>query len=116
MKAKFNMQALSEMGRIILFGSAIESNWTKFNDIDIALVVRDGTLVDATEVLSVALRRSELSHWCFVQHLIAYSKKRSFSCNHVLHILVCEERDLLSGHPITNAVARGTVLSFRNAA
>lgn len=108
---------LSPIGRLILFGSAVEKNGAPCHDVDIAIVVPNGCLsVAETMVKDVVVRFPPGE--VLVQRLTEYSSAIDgcFS-RHSCHVLLCEESELHSSHPIVLSLKRsGIEMTVGNAA
>lgn len=104
---------LSSLGRLILFGSLTENPKHKVNDIDLLLVVPNNKLEEILTFLTKIVYEHNLTNQTYIQKLFSYDKN---SNNKFIHLLVCEENDLLTNHPIISSVKRGINLGSNYAA
>lgn len=103
MKNNFLFQ-LSSLGRVILFGSLSENPKRIANDVDLLLVVPNNKLEEIFAFLTNLVEDHNLTDQTYIQKLFSYDKNLN---NKFIHLLVCEENDLLSNHPIISSVKRG---------
>lgn len=108
---------LSRLGTLILFGSILSRAGNGCNDVDVALVVPDGSLKPAKKRVGSLVEKMSLGDHVLIQELFEYDKNPSEAqTNHFLHVLICEQKDLESEHPIVVSLSKGVPVEFRNVA
>lgn len=108
---------LQKFGQVFLFGSASNATVIPPNDIDITIVLPDGCLTILKPIIKARLTSTSVSRYVLIQELLKYDKYPSERLpDQIVHLLLCEQQDLQSGHPIIKALRDGLVMEDRNAA
>ena len=108
---------LQKLGQIILFGSTVKPSSRPINDIDIGVIVPNGHLTKVENAIEELLEHTGLHNYVFIQHLFAYDKyEDDRQKDQVLHILLCERKDLMRKHPIVSSLKKGVSMAFREVA
>lgn len=103
---------LSRIGKLVQFGSSIDKTCKNPNDLDVAIIIQNGTYDSALEEIESTIDRHSLDDVSLVQNLFGYRKPRPVGQKHLFHFLVCEEKSLCSRHSILDSLASGFELSF----
>ncbi len=99
--------------KTIIFGSILEKDFKDVNDIDIAIIVPNGTVEYYTNQFVEKIVSKHLEDLYFIDRLLKYDKfSPTRKKSQFFHILFCEEKDLESNHPIIDSLNKGIEIKF----
>lgn len=103
------IKKLKREGRIVLFGSAIKTGSSP-NDIDIAVVCRQGKSDQTLIALTQFIKNSEFEDLVYIQNINVYDQQKDHK--KLFHILICEEDEMNNDIGIFKSVNEGIELKY----